>query len=349
MNIPMKKRIISAAVLVGVFLAAFAGLYWYKTHGKGKEAIRDIYAMDTEMEIKTYGKDADKAADAAVSEIQRLDKMLSAQNEDSEIYKLNQAGELDVSDEAVSMIQEAKELSEETDGAFDITVYPLMEAWGFPSQDYRVPEQSEIDELLTHVGSDKTTIDGNHVTLAKGTQIDLGGIAKGYTSARLMEIFQKYDLTTAMVSLGGNVQTLRPKEDGTDWNIAIREPKDPSDSSGYVGVVSVSSDAVITSGGYERYFVQDGKTYQHILDPSTGYPADSGIISSTIVSKNGTLADGLSTALYVMGADKAEQFWREHSDEFDFVLVTSDGKILVSEGLESRFTSDGDVEIIRKP
>ena len=295
MNGSMKKRLLSAGLLAAAFLCGFLLLYHYRQKEQNREAVRDIFAMDTEMEVKTYGKDAEEAADAAVSEINRLDKMLSTENEDSEIYRLNQQGELEVSGETLSLVREAVSLGQETDGAFDITVYPLMQAWGFTTQQFRVPGQSEIQDLLAHVGTDKVSIDGNRVTLAQGTRIDLGGIAKGYASSRLMDIFREYDLSAAMVSLGGNVQTLGAKTDGSDWNIAVRDPEDPSDGSGYVGVVSVSGDAVVTSGGYERYFVQDGVTYHHILNPSTGYPAESGILSSTIVSPDGTLADGLSS------------------------------------------------------
>ena len=151
-----------------------------------------------------------------------------------------------------------------------------------------------------------------------------------------------------MVSLGGNVQVLGIKTDGSKWRVAVQNPEDTEN---YLGVLETQDRAVITSGGYERYFEQDGKTYQHILDPKTGYPADSGLTSVTIVSVDGTLADGLSTSLFVMGKEKAVAYWRAHSEEFDAILVEKDGTVSVTENIADQFTPDDAVkktEIITK-
>lgn len=182
-----------------------------------------------------------------------------------------------------------------------------------------------------------------------GMEIDLGGIAKGYTSSRIMEIFKDYDIDSGLVNLGGNVQAYGTKTDGSNWRVAIKNPDTADDDTDdYIGILSIADKAVITSGGYERYFEQDGKTYHHIIDPSTGYPAENGLVSVTIVSDDGTLADGLSTSLFIMGKDKAVEFWKVHSDEFDAVLVADDGTIYVTEGIKDSFTSDGTVEIVSK-
>ncbi len=306
-----------------------------------------VFAMDTEMYLTVYGDESDKAIEAAVAEINRIDDMLSVGDENSEIYQINNSGSAVISDETYSLIERAIEIGEETGGALDITVYPLMDAWGFTTQDYRVPEDSEITSLLETMGADKISYDESTSTLtvAEGTQIDLGAIAKGYTSSRLMEIFAEYDVDSAMVSLGGNVHVYGTKVDGTDWNVAIA---DPDDTSSYLGGVKIADKCVITSGGYERYFEQDGVTYHHILDPSTGYPADSGLTSVTIVSSDGTLADALSTSLFVMGLDEASEYWRAHSDEFDFVIKTSDGEVYISAGLENVFSSTYKYEVVNK-
>ena len=179
-------------------------------------------------------------------------------------------------------------------------------------------------------------------------EIDFGGIAKGYTSGRIMDIFREHGITSGMVSLGGNVQVLGIKTDGSKWRVAVQNPEDTEN---YLGVLETQDRAVITSGGYERYFEQDGKTYQHILDPKTGYPADSGLTSVTIVSADGTLADGLSTSLFVMGKEKAVAYWRAHSEEFDAILVEKDGTVSVTENIADQFTPDDAVkktEIITK-
>jgi thiamine biosynthesis lipoprotein len=114
-----------------------------------------------------------------------------------------------------------------------------------------------------------------------------------------------------------------------------------------LGILSTSDRAVITSGGYERYFEQDGVTYHHIIDPKTGYPAESGLVSVTIISADGTLADGLSTSLFVMGKDRAVDYWENHREEFDMILLSEDGTLYVSEGIEDSFSSDYDIEVIR--
>ena len=176
-----------------------------------------------------------------------------------------------------------------------------------------------------------------------GMEIDLGGIAKGYTSSRIMEIFKEYDVDSGLVNLGGNVQTYRTKTDGSKWRVAVQSPEDESQ---YIGVIDVSDKAVITSGGYVRYFEQDGKIYHHIIDPATGYPAESGLKSVTIVSDDGTLADGLSTSLFIMGKDKACEFWKAHSDEFDFVLLTDDDNMYISAGIAADYSSDHEYEVI---
>ena len=176
-------------------------------------------------------------------------------------------------------------------------------------------------------------------------QIDFGGIAKGYTSARIMDIFRACGIKSGLVNLGGNVQALGTKKDGSSWRVAV---KDPQDTDQYLGVLSIQDKAVITSGGYERYFEQDGRTYHHIIDPKTGYPVENGLISVSIVTADGTLADGLSTSVFIMGKEAATEYWRNHSDEFDMILMTDDREIYVTEGIADSFESEMDTKIIEK-
>ena len=314
-------------------------------------ATQDVFAMDTYMTVTAYGNECEDAVQAAVDEINRLDNLWSVGNSDSEISIVNENGSIILSDETYQVVKEAMEIYESTGGVFDITIYPLMVEWGFTTEDYKVPTEDKIKELLKLTGIDKITLDDetHQLTLASGTQIDLGGIAKGYTSAKIMEIFSEYDVVSGLVSLGGNVQLYGSKVDGSDWRVGVENPDSSIEAlskSDYVGTVTISDKALITSGGYQRYFEKDGKKYHHIIDPSTGYPSDSGLISVTIVSDDGLLADGLSTSLFIMGKDKAVEYWREHSDEFDFILVDSEGMIYVSKGIEDNFSSDLDFEII---
>lgn len=222
-----------------------------------------------------------------------------------------------------------------------------MVKWGFTTQKYNVPSKNEISKLLKDVDSSKIIFDekSGNIKLKENMKIDLGGIAKGYTSNRVMQIFKECGVKSGLVSLGGNVQALGTKTDGTAWQIAIENPDKSSD---YIGVVSVKDKAVITSGGYERYFEKNGKTYHHILDPETGYPAESGLKSVTIVSDDGTLADALSTSLFVMGKEKALDYWREHKNEFDTVLVEDNGDITITGGLEKIFKSNFKFDTVKR-
>lgn len=310
------------------------------------KAEKSLFAMDTYMTLTAYGEHAQEALEEAAGEIQRLDELLSTGNENSEVSLLNDHGKAAVSEDVAILLERSLELYQSTGGIFDITIYPVMNLWGFPSQEYRVPAETEIQAVLKNVGSDKLSYDKDTgiCTIQEGMAIDFGGIAKGYTSSLLMEVFKKYGVSSAMVSLGGNVQVLGTKPDGSDWRVAVRNP-DGSDA--YLGVLEISDKAVITSGGYERYFEEQGVIYHHIMDVRTGKPADSDLTSVTIVSGDGTLADGLSTSLFVMGKDGAVDYWRKNADRFDAVLVTEDGKIYVTEGLEEKFSSDFSYDIVK--
>lgn len=550
----------------------------------------DVFAMDTYMTLLAYGENAEEAILAAAAEIHRLDDLLSTGNPESEISKLNAAGGGTISADVEALIARAKEIHTETGGLFDISIYPVMRLWGFPTQEYRVPDKTEIAETLKLVDAAQITVaevpvatapdaaqtaapaegttpaaevtdpaaaqeaapvdaaatpaettpaegaepaaapaeetapaaeqgtaapesapaaqpaegsgeaagesvpaaDGaaqgsaketgkmvaraaspvtvqvqaaapqniyvkaasaenteaapaaegtapaaeettpaaegtapsaeaaentepvtgeaapaadaaapaetvpaaetpaapaadaaaaETVTSAEtpadaaapaaenaaqaqtaaaavpvetekkvsfgitGMEIDLGGIAKGYTSSRVMDIFREHGVKHGLVSLGGNVQAIGTKKNGKPWRVAIQNPESEME---YLGVLNIEDKCVITSGGYERFFEKDGVHYHHIIDPRTGYPADSGLISATIISEDGALADGLSTSLFIMGKDEAEKYWREHADDFDYILEDKDGTLYVTEGADEILTTDNRTIVIRK-
>lgn len=304
-------------------------------------ATKELFAMDTYMTLTAYGDQAEEAVNRAAEEIKRLDSALSTGDENSQVSKLNANGGGNLTEDTKYLFEKSMDLYESTDGLFDIAIYPVMEAWGFPTQDYKVPDKTELQNLLTLTDASKIQYKEEENSLSfeeEGMKIDFGGIAKGYTSSRIMKIYQDLGVTSGLVNLGGNVQALGAKPDGSKWKVGIQDPEGKED---YLGTLSIKDQAVITSGGYERYFEEDGKTYHHIIDPRTGYPADSGLISVTIVSSDGTLADGLSTSLFIMGKDKAIAYWRDHSDEFDGILETEDGTLYVTEGIEDEFEAKG--------
>lgn len=308
-----------------------------------KEAEKTVYAMDTVMILKAYGENADEALDKAEEEIKRLDNTLRRGSEDSEIYKVNAEKSAEVSEDTAGLVKAALDICEATDGAFDISTAPVTDLWGFYTKEFHVPSENELSEELSKVNYKNISVDNNVISVSNNSQIDLGGIAKGYLSGRIMDIFKDNGVNSAIVSLGGNVQTLGKKPDGSEWKVAIQNPDDDT----YIGNVSVFDKAVITSGGYQRFFEQDGVIYHHIIDPKTGYPSDSGVKSVSVVSDNGTLADGLSTALFVMGLDKGTEYWRSH-DGFEVIFLTDDNRIYITEGLESIFESEYEYSVIVK-
>lgn len=314
------------------------------SEGESGEVQRTVFAMNTVMNLRAFGDSAKEAVDAAEEEINRLDSLLERGSETSEIYRLNEAGTAEVSQETAEVIERALEIAESTDGAFEPTIAPAADLWGFYGQDYRVPSDEEIAGVLPYIGWEKVSAEGRRITLQPGTKLDLGGIAKGYLSGRLMEIFKEHGVESAIVSLGGNVQTLGKKTDGSLWKVALQDPFEPDN---YLGQLSITDLAAVTSGSYQQHFEKDGKEYHHILDPETGKPAESGLASVTIVCADGARADGLSTALFVMGLDRGLEYWRSQ-EGFDVIFVTSDGKIYVTEGLEDSFECAGSYKVEKR-
>lgn len=312
------------------------------------EATAQIFAMDTVMEVAAYGEHAEQAVKYTEKRIEELENRLSRTKAHSLVSGLNRDGSIrHLTYDYWNLIARAKEYRDATNGAFDITIAPVMDAWGFTGDSFRVPEQSELDTLLKKVNSDAIQMLGSpsdSVTLGEGQAIDLGGIAKGYTSDCVEAVFYDHEIENGKISLGGNVFVLGTKPDGSDWRVGI---KDPRNESGLAAILSLRDAYAITSGGYERYFTENGNTYHHIIDPSTGYPADSGLLSVTVVAEangpdfsgpgNGTMCDAFSTALFVMGEERALEFWRTGDYDFDLVLVTADGRVIITDGLSDRF------------
>lgn len=319
------KRIITFALLL-CFMASGC------TKSDSK-LTKTVLAMDTVMSLTVYGG-SEALLDEAAELIKSLDGELSATVDTSETNRINASGgsPVEVSAHALYLTQQAVELGKLTGGALDVTLTPVIKAWGFLGGDYRVPTDNELKTLLERVDYSKIETDETSVILSDGMELSFGAVAKGYTGDLLMELFKSRGLESAIVTLGGNVQALGLKPDGSKWNVAVQNPF----GEGNLGMLQVEDKAVVTSGGYERYFEQDGETYWHIIDPSDGKPAKTGLVSVTIVCDSGVTADGLSTALFVMGLDGAIEFWKTNGG-FDAVLVTEDGEVYVTEGIADDF------------
>ena len=288
----------------------------------------DFFAMDTIMDFSAY---ADESLLAEARDIvMDIEKRVSVTDENSELFALNRDGGGTVSPETAALLDDALSLCRLTGGAFDVSIYPVVRAWGFTTGEYRVPSFDETAALSERVDYARIRVNGDSVTLPDGMEIDLGGIAKGYAGREAASYLRAHGVTSALLNLGGNVQTIGSKPDGNAWRVAVR---DPLNETSYAGVAEVRDKAAVTSGGYERCFTaDDGQTYWHIMDPATGRPARSGLLSATVIADDGALCDALSTALFVMGAEQAERFWRNYQN-FDMVLLTEDGEAIVTPDL----------------
>lgn len=291
-----------------------------------------FFAMDTAMDFTVYGDAA--LLDEAETLIGSLEEQVSVTDEHSDIYAIDHTGSGSLSGNAAELMEQALELCRRTGGALDISVYPIVRAWGFTTGSYQIPDEETIQSLLPLVDYTQIQYDAatGVVTLPEGMEIDLGSVAKGYAGQLAAQMLREHGVQSALLNLGGNVQTVGAKPDGSPWQIGIKDPQGED----AMMVLSVEDQAVVTSGGYERYFEQDGQTYWHVMDPSTGHPADSGLISVTIVGDEGVVCDGLSTALFVMGLEKAADLWAQSCD-FEAVFVTASGEVYITEGLRDRF------------
>ncbi len=303
-----------------------------------------FFAMDTVIRLQADGSQED--LEQARAELERLDRLLSIEGADSEIARVNRDGGGTVSQETADLLQRALDLSRATGGAYDYTIEPVVDLWGWYGGDPAVPDPEALEQALSLVDYEAVTLDGGTVSFGTdGMGMDLGGIAKGYAAGRAAEILKEVGVTSACLSLGGNIRVMGTKPGGSHWTIGITDPQDPAN---YILTLSVSDCAVVTSGGYHRYFEEDGQRWHHILDPDTGYPAGNGLASVTIVAEDDTLADGLSTALFVMGLEDAADFWQSGAYAFEAVFILEDGRVFATEGLEGRLACDTDITILTR-
>jgi len=303
----------------------------------------EVFALGTIIEFKIYDDDSKKAKEAIDKSIQRIreieDKM-TINKDKSELIEINNNAGINfiyVSPDTFFVIKKASEYSKLSQGAFDLTIEPIVKLWGIGTDNARIPKQEEIDVLLDLINYEDLILDEESQSVMlrkKGQAIDLGAIAKGYAGDEVKRILTEHGIQTAFVNLGGNVVAIGTKVDGSPWKIGIQNPLDERGS--HVAVIEVKDKAVVTSGNYERYFIKDGKRYHHIIDPKTGYPAEAGIISSTIVTDQSIDADALSTAVYVMGLEKGLKLI-ERMENVEAVIITEDNQIYVTAGLREDF------------
>lgn len=298
------------------------------------------FCMGTNVIQRIYSNNAKEISSLAERELKRLEGLMSFYLTSSEVGKLNlEAGENEVilSKETFEVIKTAKEYSKLCKGTFDITVAAIVKLWGIFSKNQRIPLKNEIQDIL-YLTNYKDIILNEEKSSAKllkvGQKIDLGAIAKGYAADRIIDIYRKNAVKSGFINIGGNVLTLGSKPDGSPWSIGIQNPFESRGKN--IGAIRISDGTVVTSGDYVRYFEKDKIRYHHILDPKTGYPANSGIISATIIGKNSMQADALSTGIFILGLkDGMKLVDKIHGVEA--IFITSQKKVYITEGAKEKF------------
>ncbi len=333
-------------ILIGM-LTAFTGC----TKKEVKPISRTEFVLDTYSKVVIYDKSSEKVLDKAFDKLNEINIKMNASDENSEISKISKkAGEdyVKVSDDTYYVIKKGVEFSKLTGGRFDITVGPLVKLWGITTPNPKIPTAEELKVTLPLIDYKNVLLDDVNKSVKlklKGMSLDLGGIAKGYAADVVSKVLLENGVKHAIIDLGGNVITLGSKPDGSDWRIGIQDPD--STRGEYLGIVSVTNKAVVTSGIYERFFIKDGKRYHHIMDTKTGYPVENNLASVTIITAESINGDALAKA-FTMGLEKGMEFVKQQKG-IDAIFVTKDKKVYITPGLVNNFKiTNASFELIQK-
>lgn len=287
------------------------------------------FLMDTYCTIQVPGSiEVLGAIEQAFNRIEEIDEKFNALNPESPVYDFNNKNTSITDEEIVGLVNTALQISERSGGKYDVTIFPLIDLWGFFSESPVLPRREKLNELLKVVGYGNLTIEnGKLEKKEEETKIDLGSIAKGYAIGEAGKVLTSAGITSGLIDAGGDIYALGTNY-GKPWKIGIRNPH----GEGVVGTLELSDMAVITSGDYERFFEKDGIKYHHILDPITGYPAE-GIASVTVISHDPASADAWSTALFIMGKEKGLEIL-EDLQSLEVLMITDDGEKIYSSGVQ---------------
>lgn len=302
---------------------------------------RTGFFFGTVVDVTVYaaGETAEAALDAVMARFNEIEQEMSVNIAGSDVDRLNggAGASVAVSADTINVLMRALDFAQLSGGAFDPTVEPLVALWGIGTQNARVPGADEIEAARARIDYRRVTADAaaGTVSLGNGQSVDLGGIAKGYAADEARRLLEDAGVERALLNLGGNVLTLGAKPGGTPWKIGLQDPLGEQGS--YIGILEMTGGTAVTSGVYERYFMEDGRRYHHILDPSTGYPADNGLLSVTIVTDISMDADALSTAAFVLGLADGLALVRS-LDGAEAVFVTTEKRIIITSGIYESFT-----------
>ncbi|MBY0014274.1 FAD:protein FMN transferase [Paenibacillus typhae] len=310
--------------------------------GGTKALAQTFYIYDTVVNIKIFGNDATQQnMDDIQSMLERMDTQFSRTKEDGELYAVNQAAGKEavaVSDETIDIVKQSIKYAEDMDGLYEPTIGPLVDLWAIGEGGEHVPDQADIDAAKSLINYKDIIIDESAKTIKlarEGMVLDMGGIGKGYAADRIADYLKEQGLDSAMINLGGSsIIALGNKPNGSQWNIGLQ---DPDQSRGtQLGTIKISDEVIDASGVYERYFMQDGVRYHHILDPRTGFPSQNGLKSITIMSPNATDADALSTGVFLMGLEDGLKYLESLPEEVEAFFITEDNKIYATPGIRER-------------
>ncbi len=324
----MKKRRTVAALTALCFLLCMLSS---GCNTEEPTAKRSGVFLNTVVTVTLYGTDDSSLLDDCFEQIRLYEGLFDRFDENSDIARLNASnGEaVTVSKDTANLLTAALRYGALSNGAFDVTVAPVMDLWPFTDSSKPFPIKQDIQAVLPLVNYQKLTVSGTTAQLSSPqSAVDVGGIAKGYIADRLAEYLREKGVMSALLDLGGNIYALGDKN-GREFTVGVR---DPDDAYGLSAVLSVKDCSVVTSGDYERYTEKDGVRYHHLIDPKTGYPADSGLRSVTVVSPHSVDGDALSTACFVLGLDKGLALI-ESLNGIEALFIAKDGTLIASSGL----------------
>lgn len=334
-----KNRIILIVFLV-LALVSIIAIFLFQTNyvsgQSSEESTASTFVMDTLVTQRAYGAGASEAMEQVNIAFAEYQDRLSLFEENSEIAKINASAGgqgVEVSAQTAALLQQAKDLAAKSENTFQVTIAPLTTAWGITTDHPRVLAQQEVDTLLPLVGDDKIQIAGTIATLPeKGMGIDLGAIAKGAACNVAEEIYEEYDVQSALLSIGGNIYVKGKLPSGKQYRVGFRDPN--NDANSYIASFCMEDEVIAVSGGYERYFDMDGKRYIHIIDPRTGFPAESDVISVGAITEDGAVADYYSTVLFVSGKERTLEYMKQG---LKVVMLDTTNTLYVSASLRDSF------------
>lgn len=317
--------------LAALLLCLFALHAAQRREEAAKPHVLESFRLGTVTRVALYGENA--AAEKALAEadkfLREFERIFSVNIASSDISRLNaKAGEwVAVSGECFRLVERARELAELTEGAFNPAIGGVVRLWRTGTPDQRIPERGEIEKALQSCDyrkiESRASEDGRYLRIPRGMELDLGAIAKGRAADMLKEKLREAGVKSAIIDLGGNLDVIGLSPEGRGWRLGLQRPWSPRGE--YFGIVEAEDISVVTSGPYERCFEKDGKIYHHIIDPASGFPAESGLSSVTVIDGDSALADALCTALFVMGRDRAAKFL-EKNGGVAAVLLSASGK-----------------------